>query len=382
MTARRLKRFKVHWRSTDTATRILQRSQASTQIGVPRNQPFSGQTSLTPFFAFLSGVSQRVPSGTKAVATSSNHKFVDPAVIHLLTFSSGLRMLIPGLILVALVPNLILGGLIWLDMINTPWSKHVTSTPGERPAPTIRSAVPLPVLTSPAVLEATAGEQVSLPIALDGTDRVPSRSIIAISGLPQGSTLTSGRPYGDGEWNLKTDEIGDLELLVPNSASGMAKLKIQLVTPDGDIIADTATVLSMAPNPKANITASKLDHTGPQALNERAQESQATDEAESARTLPAAAPAPGVTASVPLPSKRPAPPKRRTPNPDDGGSWIKPSTFVNLREGPSPTSRAISVVAKGAKLRVTTRKKRWVQVTDPATSESGWIYAPKLVTTP
>src|SRR5262249_43373091 len=138
------------------------------------------------------------------------------------------------------------------------------------------------------------------------------------------------------------------------------------------------------PDPKANITASKLDHTGPQALNERAQESQATDEAESARTLPATAPAPRVTASVPLPSKRPAPPKRPTPtaNPDDGGSWIEPSTFVNLREGPSPSSRAISVVAKGAKLRVTTRKKRWVQVTDPATSESGWIYAPKLVTTP
>ena len=48
----------------------------------------------------------------------------------------------------------------------------------------------------------------------------------------------------------------------------------------------------------------------------------------------------------------------------------------------SPSSRVISVVAKGAKLRVMTRKKRWVQVTNPATSERGWIYAPKLATTP
>ena len=30
---------------------------------------------------------------------------------------------------------------------------------------------------------------------------------------------------------------------------------------------------------------------------------------------------------------------------------------------------------KGAKLRVTGRKGNWVQVTDPATAEVGWIYS-------
>ena len=65
------------------------------------------------------------------------------------------------------------------------------------------------------MLEATAGEDVTFPIALDGTDGVPARSIIAISGLPQGSMLSSGRPYGETEWNLKTDEIGDLHLIYP-----------------------------------------------------------------------------------------------------------------------------------------------------------------------
>jgi hypothetical protein len=37
-------------------------------------------------------------------------------------------------------------------------------------------------------------------------------------------------------------------------------------------------------------------------------------------------------------------------------------------------------VAKGAKLRVIGRKKRWLQVTNPATSESGWIYAANIAT--
>jgi hypothetical protein len=57
--------------------------------------------------------------------------------------------------------------------------------------------------------------------------------------LPQGSTLSSGRPYGETEWNLKTDEIGDLHLTLPINASGKAKLTIGLVGPDGSVIADT-----------------------------------------------------------------------------------------------------------------------------------------------
>jgi hypothetical protein len=37
------------------------------------------------------------------------------------------------------------------------------------------------------------------------------------------------------------------------------------------------------------------------------------------------------------------------------------------------------VVAKGAKLRVMGRKKGWLQVSNPATSERGWIYAANIV---
>ena len=87
---------------------------------------------------------------------------------------------------------------------------------------------------------------------------MPARSIIAIRGLPQGSKLSSGRPYDETEWNLKPDEIGDLHLVLPRTASGEAKLLMQLVAPDGAIIADAATVLKMPANSAANIGASNI----------------------------------------------------------------------------------------------------------------------------
>ncbi|MGO8841815.1 MAG: SH3 domain-containing protein [Methyloceanibacter sp.] len=65
---------------------------------------------------------------------------------------------------------------------------------------------------------------------------------------------------------------------------------------------------------------------------------------------------------MPLPPRRPA----QTADDDVHANRIKPLAFVNLREGPSPSAPVISVVAKGAKLRVIGRKQRWVQVTNPA----------------
>ena len=71
---------------------------------------------------------------------------------------------------------------------------------------------------------------------------------------------------------------------------------------------------------------------------------------------------------MPLPTRRPA----QTSN--DDANWIT-LTSVNLRERPTRSARAIGVVAKDAKLHVIARKNRWVQVTNLATSEKGWIYA-------
>ena len=37
------------------------------------------------------------------------------------------------------------------------------------------------------------------------------------------------------------------------------------------------------------------------------------------------------------------------------------------------------MIAKGAKLRVISRKRGWVEVSNPATSQQGWIYLASLI---
>ena len=60
---------------------------------------------------------------------------------------------------------------------------------------------------------------------------------------------------------------------------------------------------------------------------------------------------------------------------DDDKNWFTAPQFVNLRKGPTSSSAVISIVAKGAKLEVLGRKRGWVQVANPESSEKGWIYA-------
>jgi len=322
-------------------------------------------------------IAQRFAPRVQSAPASGDQQVADQTPLSpLLAFSSWIRTLVAVLILAVLLPNLTLGAIFWLGVINAPWSRPGTLPPNESPVPAAQSAIPPAVLSAPATLEGTAGEDVPFTIALDGTDGVPARSIIAISGLPQGTTLSSGRPYGETEWNLKSDEIGDLHLVLPNTASGEAKLIIQLVAPDGGIIADTETVLKMTADPKANIGeyGLKTELAEAQVWDERAQALGATGVEERLVNLNAAAAMSGDP--VPLPPRRPA----QTANNDVHANWIEPLAFVNLREGPSSSAAVISVVAKDAKLSVIGRKRGWVQVTNPATSESGWIYSGNVAT--
>jgi Bacterial SH3 domain len=55
--------------------------------------------------------------------------------------------------------------------------------------------------------------------------------------------------------------------------------------------------------------------------------------------------------------------------------WVALSGYANLRSAPSSTAQTIKIAEKGTKLRVDGRKGNWVQVTDPATSETGWVYS-------
>ena len=176
------------------------------------------------------------------------------------------------------------------------------------------------------------------------------------------------------EWTLKPDEIGDLHLVLPPFAVGELKLTIQLVAPGDRIVADAATTLRLiADREIAEVGAPgpETEPAEPQVTDSPADEREAG--AEETGAIDVASVSPEV---VPLPTRRPEPPSSN----DDDANWVRPSAYVNLRKEPKPSAAVISVVAKGAKLRVIGRKQRWVQVTNPATSESGWIYAGNVAT--
>ena len=293
--------------------------------------------------------------------------------------------LLSVLIFVALLPNFTLVPLLWLRFLERPASTQATITAHQistadqsidATQATLRAnrtsivdppTATTPVLSAPSIVESTIGEHVSFPIAIDGTDGMPASSRIVIRGLPSGSKLSNGHRGSDSEWNLNPDEIGDLHLVSGNNVINDTKLAIQLVAPDGRIVADTATILKRTMEPQASAMASGIEAqlTGSQVSSEQPVE------------IIGLAPKP-MGPEADLPTADPAPSPARKPQPDNDDiatKWVKPSTSVNLRKGPSSSAAIISVIERATKLRVMGRKKGWVQVTNPATSETGWIYA-------
>jgi hypothetical protein len=57
-----------------------------------------------------------------------------------------------------------------------------------------------------------------------------------------------------------------------------------------------------------------------------------------------------------------------------GVEWIEVTNAVNLRADSSGDGKVLRVVQKGTKFRSTGRDGNWVQVSNPDTSEKGWIY--------
>jgi hypothetical protein len=283
--------------------------------------------------------------------------------------SAWLRPLIIGLILIALIPNVTLGAVLWLGLIDPPWVKEETPPP---PAPETQPTPPAAVLTAPATLEATAGDTIKFPIALDNTDGVPSRSVIAIQGLPPGSTLSDGRPYGD-EWDLKSDQIGDLNLTLPPNAHGEMQIAISLIAADNTVIADTETILRVTP--ALNELQVQAPVAQPAAGNADKQQASVTAEPnEDGGTAGAEDVSSGEpTAAIPTS----AAPEESAPVEADADptKFVRPSAYVNLRDGPSSSSSVIGVIARGTRLAVVDRKRGWVKVNDPATSKEGWIYS-------
>jgi hypothetical protein len=308
-------------------------------------------------------------------AAAAKPAAVPAQTVPLTGLNAGIRKLAAVLIAAALVPNLTLA-VLWLGLVDPPWSESASPTPKETERMSATQAAPQPeqsrppaaqvaapptfspVLTAPNVLDAEQGESVSFPIALDGTDGVPEESVIVIKGLPPGSTLSDGYSSGPMEWRLRPDAIGDLRLAVADAAPGETTLLVQLVAPDAKIIATASTTLRTRSEPGPNPDPFDIAQAA-RALDIEARAPEAG--LEEKFVLETAA-----IEEVPLPDRRPEPPGE--------SNWIRPTAWVNLRESPSPSAAVVTIVPKGVKLRIIGRKRSWVQVNNPATSQSGWIY--------
>jgi hypothetical protein len=75
--------------------------------------------------------------------------------------------------------------------------------------------------------------------------------------------------------------------------------------------------------------------------------------------------------AVQISPPEPAVPADRVASTKD--EWVELSSYVNVRSAPSLTAETLRIAQKGEKLRVIARESKWVQVTDPATSETGWV---------
>jgi len=375
-----------------------------------------------------------------------------------------LQGLILALVLIALLPSLTLTALVWLGpaglpgfaqgqgpsgpglpgpvktaSVKTASLADLPSAAGDQPppAPAVETAnAGQATLAAPSMLEAEAGQEAPFAIALASVEPLPIRSVVAVSGLPSGASLSAGRPYTDSEWTLRPEELAGLRLVLPETAQGEARLAIALIATDGATLAEAQTSLKVIAAPASQISAPEaanganaphapspaslapaydpftvpviadLAALAPQTLapeglvpetqasgTQAAQTEATATEAEGSEAGEVSAPAESEPASGSVasePASEPTSGPTSAPlasepgtgpatgpfanNAADAAPSVALSAFVNLREGPSSSSRVIAVMAKGAKVTPTARRRSWLKVTDAATGKTGWIY--------
>jgi SH3 domain-containing protein len=311
--------------------------------------------------------------------------------------------LVPALVGLAVVPLSFAFFLWWQD--TTPAEDGpiqglavaaAPTTAAQAAEPAQSASAPAITLTAPTQIEADAGGSVAFPIAIDSADALPARSIVAISALPQGATFSQGRPYGDTGWSLAPDEIAGLHLQLPANG-GSGDMRLELIAGDGAVLAQSTTQFSITPPqvaatddaPVAAAPAETAQAEGtPNALAP-------AQETASAETTGSIAPAPtNPAASEPEEVKvntvktvAVEPPTEAVPHdgayalgtaaeeePTAPEEWMETKTAVDMHARAEQKSETVKVAQGGLKLRVTGRDKNWIQVNDPKSGTTGWIY--------
>ena len=220
--------------------------------------------------ATVSSMAERfAPEAQKDFSAGAGEPLIEPTVILQRAAEARRapfvnRWVITALTVVSLIPAALLLMVLWQGGVSFPklGGAAVAEDDAQAPASQQAAAAATPAipkttrvepdiaLTAPVKLAAKAGEEVAFDVTLDTDEVLPARSVVAIRAMPEGATFSQGRPYGESEWSLRPDEIGDLRLRVPEGATGQSDIHIDLVAADGTILASAVTRLDIAPDPK------------------------------------------------------------------------------------------------------------------------------------
>ena len=266
-----------------------------------------------------------------------------------------INVLISALVVIALVPSAVLFVQLWQDMM--------------RPhSVTLR-------VTAPPAAEPPRSAGLDYPkdgsrFAVEDGDDTPS-----FAGVDTGD----GGPGSAGGWSFASEETGALPSGLPAQSSSIT------MTPepdagDGPVLAQPTVQPSMAPSPAETELADAADSNPFEPTERTAQSDVAVPlpqrtPAAAAGTAPAVRVVKVVTIAPPQPTR-----------PYDGAyalgsqadeapaEWMETKTAVDMHAKAQQSSETVKVAEGGIKVRVTARDKDWVQVTDPKSATTGWIY--------
>jgi hypothetical protein len=271
-----------------------------------------------------------------------------------------INALFSALVVAALVPSAILVAQLSRDMMRPPSVTLPVATLSMAKSPPPPELAYLKKDTSRLEAGADDGEE-TLPPAVAVTDHVP----------------------GVAAWGLSPIETGALPLWATGQ-TGSPEISRDDAAGDGPALAGAGTPLSEA----APATMDVAEAAGSQPPDEIAQ-------AERPKPGPGAVPLPqrkpGAAAGteplvrtvkvVTIPAPNPARPHdgayalgSPADEPQAAAEWMQTKTAVDMHAKAEQSSETVKVAEGGVKLRVMARDKRWIQVSDPATSTTGWIY--------
>jgi hypothetical protein len=266
-----------------------------------------------------------------------------------------INVLISALVVIALVPSAILFVQLWQDMM--------------RP-----HSVTLPV-TAPPTAEPPRSAGLDYPkdgsrLKIEDGDDTPSFADV---------DARDGGPGSAGGWSFASEETGALPSGVPAPSSSIT------MTPepdggDGPVLAQPTMQPSMAPSPAETEMADAADSNPFEQTERTAQADVAVPLPQrkptaSAGTAPTVRTVKVVTIAPPQPT-RPHDGAYALGSPADEApaEWMETKTAVDMHARAQQSSETVKVADGGIKVRVTARDKDWVQVTDPKSSTTGWIY--------